>query len=199
MKLQAGLSLIAVVMLTLSVALDVGEKTLFIERYPDEPMQLVDVRVSGQSVKDRVTENARYANKWGNDVIKFTEGDDWFKRVSLTFRNVSDKPIRGVRSILLFEQVGGKNKFQVGLTSSRNLYQTALQPGEEVELTVSDNEMERMLPIIKGNGVEANDCKISFSLDAAIYSDTLQWYRGNLLHPDPEVPNKWIPVKRTAQ
>ena len=71
--------------------------------------------------------------------------------------------------------------------------------GIRLHRKLSDNEMERMLPIIKGNGVEANDCKISFSLDAAIYSDTLQWYRGNLLHPDPEVPNKWIPVKRTAQ
>ena len=40
------------------------------------------------------------------------------------------------------------------------------------------------------------NCKVSFSLDAAGYTDQLQWYRGQLLHPDPTTRNKWIPVSK---
>lgn len=199
MKSQITLSLVALLVLTFVGALDVGEKTLVIERYPGEPLQLVDLKVSGQSVKEHITEKNRYENKWGMDIVKFTENDDWYKRVSLTFRSVSDKPIRGVRSYLLFEHPGDQKRFQMALTSSRNLSHSPLQSGEEVELTLLDRDLEAIVQIMKSNGVEANNCKVSFSLDAAVYSEKLQWYRGNLLHPDPEVPNKWIPVKSGSQ
>ena len=199
MKLQVSLSLLAVLVLTFVGALDVGEKTLVIERYPGEPLQLVDLKVSGQSVKEHITAKNRYENKWGTDVVKFPENDDWYKRVSLTFRSVADKPIRKVESYLLFEHAGDQKRFGMALTSSRNLYHSPLQPGEEVELTLADSDLKPILELMKNNGVEAKNCKVSFSLDAAVYSEKLQWYRGNLLHPDPEVPRKWIPVKAGAQ
>ena len=199
MKLQTNLFLPAVLAFLLVGAFEVGEKSLVIERYPGEPLQLVDLKVSGQSVKQHITAKNRYENKWGTDIVKFTENDDWYKRVSLTFRSVADKPIRKVEAYLLFEHAGDKKRFGMELTSSRNLFQSPLQPGEEVELTLADRDLELIGQMMKSSGVDANNCSVSFSLDSAIYSEKLRWYRGALLHPDPEVPNKWIPVKAGAQ
>ena len=200
MKLQVSLSLLAVLVLTTVGAFELGEKTLTIDRYPDEPLQLVDLRVNGQSVKEHIAVKARYENKWGSDIVKFTENDDWYKRMSLTFRNVGQKPIYGVVAHLLFDPEGPDRKmYGAGVKSSKELWQNPLQPGEEVELIVSDFELERILQMMKAESVEVNKCKVSFSLDTAVYNEKLRWDRGRLLHPDPEVPNKWIPVKTPAQ
>lgn len=199
MKLQTSLLLVAVFVLTFLGALEVGEKTLTIERYPGEPLQLVDLKISGQSVKDQITVKARYENKWGSDIVKLTEKDDWYRRLFLTFRNVSEKPIYGVEANLFFEPVGGQRKmYGAPMKSSKELWQNPLQPGEEVELMVGDFHLDQILQVMKGESVEVNNCKISFSLDTAIYNEKLRWYRGALLQPDPEVPNKWIPVKKAA-
>ena len=68
------------------------ERTLEIERYPDEPLQLVDLRVGAQSVKDRIKPKFKdNQSKLGIDSVKFNEKDDWYKRVSIKLRNTSNK------------------------------------------------------------------------------------------------------------
>jgi len=196
MKLRVNLLLTAALLITSTGVFGVGEKTLEIQRYPNEPMQLVDLKVSGQSVKDRIAKKTQLAGSdWFTDAVSFTENDDWYKRVSLTFRNVSDKPVLGVMAILLFKPATDKTLYSLQLFPSRNLRANPLQRGEEVQLNVNDDaRLQSTLQIMKTAGVDVNQCEVSFSLDGVGYNEQLQWYRGKLLRPDPTTPNKWIPV-----
>lgn len=200
MKLRINLLLTAALLITPTGVFGVGEKTLEIERYPNEPMELVDLRISGQSVKDRIALKRKFPSSgWSIDSVTFTDDDDWFKRISVTFRNVSDKPIRGVSAQLLFDPPGEGPLYGIPLTALRNLGATPLQPREEVELIISDIHLDTMLQQMKMGGADPNKSRASFSLDSAGYNEQLQWYRGNLLHPDPTTPNKWIPVNKPAR
>lgn len=193
MNWRSSLLLSAVLLITSMSVFGVGERKLQIQRYPDEPMQLTDLRISGESVKDRIAQLKTYENKWSTDSVSFNDTEDWYKRVSFTYKNVSDKPVRGVRAFLFFKAADGK-MFMVQLTSLSDLWKNALQSGEEVELILSDIELAKLLPAIQEQGVDLNRCAVSFSLDTAIYGEKLWWDRGHLLHPDPTQPNKWIPV-----
>jgi len=171
------------------------DKVLEIERYPDEPLQLVNLRIGTQSVKEHIKQKFKDPrSKWGIDSVKFEENDDWVKRVSITLRNTSDKPVYGVNGYLFFKPLGFPMSFSVALTSSKALYQTPLQPGEEIELTVTPEMLNQTLENVKNHGAEVSSAVVSFSLDKVSFSKDLQWYRGKLVHPDSAVPGKWVPV-----
>lgn len=189
-----NLFLSAVLLITSVGVFGVGERKLEIQRYPDEPMQLTDLRISGESVKDRIAQLKTSENKWSTDGVSFSDTEDWYKRVSFTYKNVSDKPVRGVRAFLFFKVANEQKYYQLPLRSLRDVWRNPLQQGEEVELTVFDTDWEKTALLLKQDGVDANACAVSFSLDSAIYSEKLWWDRGHLLHPDPSEPNKWIPV-----
>jgi hypothetical protein len=172
-----------------------AEKVLEIERYPDEPLQLVDIRIGAQSVKDRLQSKFRdKATKWGLDTVKFHENDDWFRRVSISVRNASDKPIYGVQAFLFFKPTRFPMNFSLQLTSSRELYREPLQPGAEIELSVSEDLLNRTLTDLKDRGAQLEGSLVSFSLDTVMFTRELQWYRGKLVRPDSTTPGKWVPV-----
>jgi hypothetical protein len=171
------------------------EQTLNIERYPDEPLQLVDLKIGSLSVKGDIKQKYRErVSKWGTDSVKFSEKDDWFKRVSVTVRNTSDKPIYGVEAYLLLKPQGFSMLFSLPVTASRELHQNPLQPGTEIELSVSERMLNLSLANMQQSGADPTKSEISFSLDVARFSPELQWYRGKLLRPDSAVPHKWVPV-----
>jgi hypothetical protein len=172
-------------------------KILEIERYPDEPLQIVNLRIGTLSVKDDIKQKFKDPrSKWGIDSVKFEETDDWVKRVSVTLRNTSEKPVYGVKGFLFFQPRGFPMMFSVALTNSKALYQNPLQPGEEIELTVDPGMLNNTLENLKAQGAEVSNAGVSFSLDTVFFSKDLQWYRGKLLHPDSAVPGKWVPVDR---
>src|ERR1700750_2224679 len=69
-----------------------SEKSLDIERYSNEPFELVDLRVGEQSVKSNIKITHRYAGN-GLDNVRFQETDEWFRRVKVRLRNTSDRPV----------------------------------------------------------------------------------------------------------
>ena len=173
------------------------EKTLEIERYPDEPLQLVNLRIGTQSVKDRIKQKFRdNISRWGTDNVKFNEKDDWFKRVSITLRNTSNKPVYGLEGYLFFKPAGFPMIFSLPLTGSKELRHDPLQPGAEFELSVNQGLLNYTLADLKNRGTDVSGADVSFSLDTVIFSDELQWYRGQLLRPDSSVPDKWVPINQ---
>jgi len=172
-----------------------ADKVLEIERYPDEPLQLVNLRIGTQSVKDRIKVKFKdNASKWGIDRVTFKEREDWFKRVSITLRNTSDKPVFGVQGFLYLKPLGFPMIFSLPLTASRELRHYSLLPGAEIELTVTPGMLNYTLEDLKYRGAQVSTADVSFSLDAVIFSNELQWYRGKLVRPDSEVPGNWVPV-----
>ena len=200
MRLGMNLLFTAALLITATGVFGLGEKSLEIQRYPNEPLQLVDLKISGQSVKDRIALKTKLpGSDEFTDGVSFNDTDDWYKRVSFRFRNVSGKTIHGVGADLFFKPAGEKNLYSVQLNASTDLKKKLVEPGDEVELTVNDSRLQPILEMMRQAGVEVNKCEVSFSLDTAVYGEQLRWYRGLLLQPDPSVPNKWIPVNGPQQ
>ena len=172
-----------------------ADKVLEIERYPDEPLQLVNLRIGTQSVSEHIKKKWKSSKtKWSIDSVKFNEKDDWYKRVSITFRNASDKPVYGVQGFLYFKPLGFPMIFGLPLTNSKELWREPLEPGDEIELTVDQGMLDRTLADVKDRGANASGAVISFSLDSVKFNEELQWYRGKLLRPDSAIPGKWVPL-----
>ena len=172
-----------------------ADKVLEIERYPDEPLQLVNLRIGTQSVSDHIKKKWKHPKtKWSIDSVKFTETDDWYKRVSITLRNASDKPVYGVQGFLYFKPLGFPMIFSLQLTSSKELWNEPLEPGAEIELSVDQGRLDQTMANVKDRGANASGAVVSLSVDSVRFSDELQWYRGKLLRPDSAIPGKWVPI-----
>jgi hypothetical protein len=173
------------------------EKSLDIERYPNEPLELVDVKIRDKGVKEGIKVKLREnTSKWGLDTVKFKEQGGWFKHVKIKMRNVSGKPIYGIRAGLHFEQQGVKMLFSLPMVWTKDLKSEPLQPGDEIDLEVTDRLLERALGRMKEYGVDANLSTVSFSLDDAYFSEDVKWSRGILLRRDPNNLYKWDPVDK---
>ena len=110
------------------------ERVLEIERYPNGPLELVKLSIGRRSVKDQIKQKFKDdQSKWAIDSVKFKEKDDWVKRLSITFRNASDKPIYGLQGLLFFKPVGFSMMFSLQLTHSKQLRREPLQPGAEID------------------------------------------------------------------
>jgi hypothetical protein len=180
---------------TATVRAQEAEKVLMIERHSYEPVQLVALRIGTQSVTDRIRMNFRVPkSKDGLDRVSFKETDDWFKRVSVTLRNTSTKPVYGLRTYLYFKHPSERMVFSVPLTLSRKLRDDPLQPGAEIEMTVSPDQMNKTIETAMVYGVDASRTEVTFLVDGVWFNEKLQWSNGTLVEPDPTTPNKWIPV-----
>ena len=94
------------------------DKVLEIERYPNEPLELTKLSIGTQPVKNRIKPKFKdNKSKWGLDSVKFNERDDWYKRVSITLLNTSDKPVYGLHAYLFFKPAGSRIIFSMPLTS----------------------------------------------------------------------------------
>lgn len=170
------------------------DKVLEIERYPNEPLELVKLNIGPQSVKSLIKQKYKDKySKWGLDNVKFKEKDDWYKRVSVTLRNTSDKPVYRLHAYLFFQPAGYPMSFSVRLTS-RDLYRNPLAPGGEIEMTVNQGTLNQMFADAENRGANMSQAAVSFSLDSVVFSDELKWHRGKMLHPDSATPGKWVPV-----
>lgn len=78
------------------------------------------------------------------------------------------------------------------MTGARDLRHDPLQAGAEIQLSVNPSLLNHTLADVKDRGADVNRAVVSFSLDAVIFSDELQWYRGKLLRPNSATPGKWI-------
>jgi hypothetical protein len=169
------------------------EKSLDIERHLNEPLELVDLKVSEQSVKGRIQVKLR-RNGEGLDNVRFQDKDEWYKRVKVRVRNVSDKPVLGITAYLYFKPLTSTPLYRVKLSSSRKLNPEALQPGGEVELTVTAEEWNSTSEILKQYGVDADLSAVTFSVDFVLFDNGTLWSSGHLVHRDPNNPRRTIPV-----
>jgi hypothetical protein len=175
------------------LAIQEAEKSLDIERYPNEPLELVDLKVGGNSVKDKIRTKLRKNNE-GQDNVKFNEQNGWFRRISVRLRNVSGKPINGLRGYLYFKSPAS-SLYRMQLMRSKQITIEALQPGAEIDLVVTNELWGQFAEIFRQHGVDADLSSVTLSIESVMFIDGLEWYRGKLLRRDPDNPLKRVPVE----
>ena len=170
------------------------DKLLELRRFPHEPFELVDLKVSEHSVKDKIAIRRRGATE-GLDDVKFQDKDDWPKRLRIKLRNVSGKTVVGLQAYLYFKLPGLQTWFDARLTGpSTPLENTPLAPGDEVEATIDEGSWERAVGRVRQYGSDITLATVSFTLGIVGFSDGTQWNHGHLLRLDPGNPNRQIPI-----
>ena len=161
-----------------------GDKSLNIERYGDEPLQLVGLKIGSQSITDNLPVNARH-NSVGVDTITFNQRDGWFRNVEFKLRNISGKPIYGVSSHLFFRPSETKTVYRLPLAGSSQAGQGVLEPGGEITLIVTEQAWTLTKEILKYYDVDPDKTVVSFGVDVVQFSDNEQWSKGRMLRLDP--------------
>jgi hypothetical protein len=169
-----------------------GDKSLDIERYPNEPLELVDIKINEKSVRNDVKRKMREnISKWGLDSVTFDEKEGWFKQIKITMRNVSGQSIYGLKAGLNFQYPGLKILFALPLVWRRDLKQSPLKPGDEIIFEVDDQLFDRAMKRMIPYGADANRSTVSFSLDDAYFNEDFKWSRGQFMRRDPNNRYKW--------
>jgi hypothetical protein len=173
------------------------EKSLDIQRYNNEPLALVDIRINEKSIRGGIKINPRNAtNHWGRDNVKFKDKEDWFKHLKIKLRNISGRPIYGLRAELRFQHPNQRLLFGLPLMYKKKLDQEPLQPDEDIELEVNEALFNQTIDTMRQHGVEPSLAAVTLSVDSASFNDDLEWSRGKLLRRDPNDRKKWNTVDK---
>jgi hypothetical protein len=175
------------------------EKSLNIERYPTEVFALVDLKIGQNSVKSSI--KSKFKNNRNQSVlddVKFKETDDWSKNVKVRLRNVSGQPIYGMSASLFFQHTSSRTAFETPLSQhqSRDLKQRPLQPGDDVDLEVTDADFNETIMKVRQYGLDPNELPVLLSVNSALFSDDFAWIKGSLMRRDPDDHKKWNAVDK---
>ncbi len=168
-----------------------ADKSLDIERFADEPLEMVELKIGTQSLKDRIATKFPRQNGVGIDTISFKERDGWFRQLQVKLRNVTSKPIYGVRAHLYFRPSGSDTLYSLPITGFTQLGQGVVEPGAEITLVVTEQAWTLTADILKTHSVNPDLVPVSFGIDVVQFDD-LQWSKGRMLRKDPQNPNRWI-------
>jgi hypothetical protein len=173
------------------------EKSLDIRRHADEPLELVEIKISEKSVRDKISVKSRPLDEGrrGLDTVKFQDTSDWFKRMRIRLRNVSGQTIVGFQAYLYLKPPGSEAMYGTRFTGEKQLEHTLLAPGGEIEIMLDKESVARTLVTLKEHGWDANSAEVSFSLGIVAFGDGLEWFKGHKLRVDPDNPNRRIPVE----
>ncbi|HZJ46792.1 MAG TPA: hypothetical protein VFD63_23650 [Pyrinomonadaceae bacterium] len=173
-------------------------KSLYLETFSNQPLQLVDIRIGENSVKDKIVKHSTTGDE-GLDVVEFRESADWHKRVWLKLRNSSGKAITSFKAYLYFRNTDMRTVlFSMPLERYRKIKGGPLRSGEEIELRINQAAHRFTSGIAKHYGADLDASSVTFSVQNVMFSDDLQWNKGRLLRPDPLDSNRWNVIDGVA-
>jgi hypothetical protein len=173
--------------------------------YRDQPVEIVNVKVKGVSIKPK-----HYFN-----------GDsDWLKGMTVTLKNVSDKPVAFV-SVLVsayFEKEGQRIKrngediqaaTEMGYGAKlpprgqpgSPVYYPPVPPGETIEITLSEHARDELHSLLADDGASTDITELYLRVYEIFFegeNDT-KWNTGFRLRRDPNDPRHWIVVESKTQ
>lgn len=177
------------------------EKSLNIARYPDEPLELVDLKIGQNSVKSGIKSKVKNNRSQSVlDDVKFRENDDWSRNVKIRLRNISGRPIYSLSVSLFFQHTSSRTAFEIPLrrAENRDLKKQPLQPGDEIDLEVKDKDFNETMTMIRQYGLEPSGLPVILDVRSALFGDDFGWFGGTLMRRDPNNPQKWDAVDKPA-
>ena len=179
-----------------------GERLLNIERYPNEPFELVDLRVGLSSLKGGIKSKFKdHRSQVGVDDVKFRDKEDWPKHVKIRLRNISGRPIYAMSASLYFQHYSPRMAFEVTLhrAKKRDLKKEPLQPNDEIDLEVNQDSFNKAITQIMQYGLNSNDLTVLLAVNSALFSDDFGWFGGSFMRRDPHNRQKWDAVDKNGE
>jgi len=178
------------------------EKSLNIERYPNEPFELVDIKIGSTSIKNLLKSKLKdNRSKMGMDNAKFRDDDDWSKKVKLRLRNISGRPIYGMSASIFFEHHAPRVAFELPLKRLQhsNVKNDPLQPRDEIDLEVAESSFTETMAKITRYGLNPSELMVVVAVRSAFFSDDFGWFGGSFMRRDPNNPQKWDAVDQSGE
>ena len=167
-----------------------SERSMDIERYSDQPLQLVDLKIGGQELTSKITTKSIHGDVQ-TDNITFTQDDNWFRTLLITFRNVSDRTLYGTTAYVHFKLPESRMRYSLTFLTRTPQSKGFVDPGGEVAFYVSHRSWNLTAKMLAEAGVDPNLASATFFVDQVRFSDTLMWQRGQMLRRDADNPYKW--------
>ena len=170
------------------------ERTIKLVKWRNEPLEITKLEVHGKAISFDHSFNA--------------EGDDWFRDLAVSVKNVSSQTIHFIDLGLTFEPGGGGDipsqdhllyGCQPQLSSEAGAPkcdQPPLKPNETATLVLKDYEGTRRFLNETGKSQNINGFEISIRV--VIFADGRMWSGGQILKQDPNNPDRWLPEKRQS-
>jgi hypothetical protein len=169
------------------------ERSLDIERYENEPYEIVDVSVNGKSIKDKIKSKIKYG-KEGLDNAKFKDKNGWYNHLKVRVRNTSPNQIISIAGSLMLEHPALPAVFGLPITSVRDLNKEPLKPGEEIDLQAQEKFINLTKEFFSKNGVDENVPVVRVLMENVLFTKTYLWRKGGYRRIDPNNPDKWITI-----
>lgn len=158
---------------------------------PNEPIELIAVKVKGKPVQ------------FGK---AFTGNNNWIGGLAVVVKNKSTKPVNWVKVAVSFH----KDKYPdvrlvdsiiygVGRSDIEKLRGGGppLQPGETAEASYSLNLYKSVRPSLDGMGYPRSIAEVNLSVQQVSFvgEDEVMWIEGQMCKEDYHSPTGWSPVK----
>ena len=174
------------------------ERVLEHVTYPDPPVEIVAVKVKGVLVAPNA---------------KFYGDADWLSGLTVTVKNVFDKPVARL-TVLLGVQYGERNGIPVNAGvyisyGARTLppgqsyppgfvKPKTLQPGETLDFVLSDKDRDDLRAQLARHHAATDITRMNIRVYQVHFEGDPDsyWQTGNILMRDPDNPDHWIPVPR---
>ncbi|HEX8141382.1 MAG TPA: hypothetical protein VF553_02230 [Pyrinomonadaceae bacterium] len=172
--------------------------------YPDQPVEIVAVKVKGVPIKPKQ---------------KFDGGNDWLNGMTVTLKNVYDKPVAFVSVLVTayYEREGRRSKQRDGMDVQAAIelmygaqpprpgepappYMYPVQPGDTVDVVLSEAKRDELYSLLTEDDASTDIMELTVRVYSVFFegdSETM-WRTGRMLRRNPNDPNRWIPVKSGA-
>jgi hypothetical protein len=177
------------------------ERAVKITTYKDQPVEIVAFKVKGASVAPE---------------RKFVSDADWLNYITVTIKNVSDRPVvyvtvtvsahydkNGVRKRttddrekLAATDIGYGIRPPLPGEAPRSTSAVPLMPGQSVDLPFSAMKRDELYGLLRSGDATTDIPELTVWVDHVAWygEDEKMWIRGSLYRLDPNNAGHWIPV-----
>ncbi|HMG73944.1 MAG TPA: hypothetical protein VK582_10620 [Pyrinomonadaceae bacterium] len=177
------------------------ERAVQITTYKNQPVDIVAVKVKGVPV---------------NSDQKFAGDRDWFNGMTVTLKNVSDKPMVWVTILVLAYQEKDGNRMKTSdgrdlAVGTQLMYgvrpldpgepplpysATPLMPGQTADLFLTEVYREQLSSLLRKSDSSTDISELNVRLEEVSFygDDEIKWRNGFKRRRDPNRPGAWLTV-----
>jgi hypothetical protein len=180
------------------------KRAVELKAYRDQPVEIVDTKVKGGTVKPKQ---------------EFDGDSDWLNGMIVKVKNVSDKPVAYVSVLVTayYERDGRRTKQRDGMDVQAAIelnygaqpprpgapappYRAPLQPGDSIDLTLTERSRDQLYALLSQDNASTDIALLTVRVYEVFFvgdSET-KWTTGRVLRRAPDDPMRWIPVERNT-
>ncbi|MCA1623920.1 MAG: hypothetical protein LC768_08635 [Acidobacteria bacterium] len=168
------------------------ERTIKLVKWRNEPLEITKLKVSGKEASFNQPFNA--------------EGDDWFRDLTVTVKNISNQTIHFIDIGLTFYSseagnIPSRDHLLYGCdpppsseAKAPKCDQPPLKPNETTTLVLEDYQSTRKF--LNETGKPQNINYFELKIGEVIFADRRMWAGEQIYNRDPNNPNRWLPEKK---